>query len=420
MTRLNLERLKSLVVLNRLHGGGFRIVSLLKEGVGPSEILERIRIENFAGKAESLKKIEAVFDPAQEIEECHEKGISLLSLLDADYPMLLRQIPDPPLLLYYRGCFLECDQAAVAVVGSRHPSFYGLTQAKKFAHELACHGLTIVSGFAQGIDQAAHEAALQVSHGRTLAVLGCGLNVVYPKGSEKLADKIAERGVILSEFALGTNPLSENFPRRNRIISGLSLGVLVVEAHSRSGSLITAHEAADQGRDVFAIPGPVDQLTSQGTHLLIQEGASLVQTPSDIMEQLAPAIKRAIQKCDPDHGLSGLDRSTVIEDGLIVIETSEPAVPAADKITKSIEAVTAPRGLSVEDLEDESKDDTGVSETEQRVMGSLEKGPLVFDEIVVRCSLHPNDAAFILTKLELQKKIQKTPAGQFVFRKNEP
>lgn len=300
MTILIRQELEALVLLSRTPGirmHGLR--PFFERGLAPSEILEWIPSgENPAWKA-SLEATQRVFDPAKELEKTENLGIEILSFQDPRYPFLLKETSDPPLVLYVRGSLLESDQAAVALVGSRHPSLYGREQTKRFAGKLAAWGLTIVSGFARGIDREAHEAALGVRYGRTLAVLGSGLDVIYPREHQALYEEIAERGAIISEFALGTPPLAENFPKRNRIISGLSLGVLVVEAHSRSGSLITAHISAEEGREVFALPGRVDQLGSRGTHRLLKEGAGLVESPEEIFDALAPQLWPLVSSPSP-------------------------------------------------------------------------------------------------------------------------
>jgi DNA processing protein len=284
-----------------MHG----LKAFFEQGLSSSEILEQIRSgENPAWK-ESLEATRRVFDPAKELERTEERGIELIPWGDLRYPFLLKESSDPPLLLYVKGDLIESDQAAVAIVGTRHPSLYGREQAKRFAGRLAEMGLTIVSGFARGIDREAHEAALGIRYGRTIAVLGSGLDVVYPKEHQALYEEIAERGALLSEFALGTQPFAENFPKRNRIIAGLSLGALVIEAHSRSGSLITAHLAADEGREVFALPGRIDQLGSRGTHRLIKEGAELVEAPEDILEALGPQLWPLVDLSFPGDSLEG-------------------------------------------------------------------------------------------------------------------
>jgi DNA processing protein len=265
-------------------------------GKSPSEILARIEVEGKDSFKESLQATRRLFDPEKETAKAEEQGIELLPFGDPRYPLLLKESSDPPFLLYVRGEILESDQAAVAIVGSRHPTLYGKEQARRFAAKLSRWGMTIVSGFARGIDKESHEGALSVSHGRTIAVLGSGLDVIYPKEHRDLYEEIAERGALVSEFALGTPPLAENFPKRNRIIAGLSLGILVVEAHSRSGSLITAHLAAEEGREVFALPGRIDQLQSRGTHRLIKEGAALVESPEEILEAVAPQLWPLVRK----------------------------------------------------------------------------------------------------------------------------
>ncbi len=292
LSPLSRTDLEALLLLNRTPG--IRVRSLrpfLDQGLLPSEILEQIRLGVNSSWKDSLAATQKVFNPEKEIEVCAERGIEIIPLLSEPYPALLKEISDPPLLLYRKGTGDLSDEAAVAVVGSRHPSLYGLDQARRFSQKLATWGFTIVSGFARGIDRSAHEGALQISYGRTIAVLGSGLDVIYPKEHQALYEEISERGAVLSEFALGTPPLAENFPKRNRIIAGLSLGVFVVEAHSRSGSLITAHLANEEGREVFALPGRVDQLGSRGTHRLIKEGALLTESAEEILETLEPQLR---------------------------------------------------------------------------------------------------------------------------------
>jgi DNA processing protein len=208
---------------------------------------------------------------------------------DGEYPALLHEIPDPPMVLYIRGTLEPRDLHAVAIVGSRKCSFYGREQAERFGALLAGAGVVVVSGGARGIDSAAHRGALQHPQGRTLAVLGSGVDIAYPPENERLFAQIAERGAVISEFPMGTEPAPENFPRRNRIVSGMSRGVLVVEADEKSGALITARQAIDDhNRIVFALPGRVDNATSAGPHKLIRDGATLVRNLEDILEELPP------------------------------------------------------------------------------------------------------------------------------------
>lgn len=278
--------LKHLIFLNR-YGNAHEVIEAMTNGHDLAEVEAEIRRHHLnAGKRES------VLDFAEdEVKRCEDLGIRIVSFLDGDYPPALRVLYDPPLALYMKGNLIASDDQAVAVVGTRHPTLYGRMQAGKFSRNLAEKGLTIVSGLAQGIDQASHEAALKISFGRTLAVLGCGLDIDYPKHSGKLRAQICERGAVLTEFCLGTQPHAAHFPKRNRIIAGLSLAVIVIEAHVRSGSLITAHQAVEQGKDVFAVPGPVDLPGSRGAHRLIKEGAYLAESHEDILETLYYRLK---------------------------------------------------------------------------------------------------------------------------------
>lgn len=223
-------------------------------------------------------------------------GLTLLCRDDPRYPMLLRSIPDPPVVLYIKGTLEDRDLNSLAIVGSRKCSYYGREQAERFAALLAGSGFTVISGGARGVDSSAHRGALSHPAGRTLAVLGCGVDVVYPPENAHLFEQIAQRGAIISEYPLGTSPLAENFPRRNRIVSGMSRGVLVVEADIRSGALITARQAADDhNRPVFAVPGRIDNPLSAGPHQLIRDGAVLVSGFEDIVAGLDPLPAEAHQ-----------------------------------------------------------------------------------------------------------------------------
>ncbi|EEO28407.1 DNA-processing protein DprA [Oxalobacter paraformigenes] len=214
-----------------------------------------------------------------------EPGNAILTLSDSNYPGLLLEIPDPPLMLYVKGRVELLSSPSIAIVGSRNATAQGRMDAKEFARSLSESGLTIISGLALGIDAAAHRGGLK-GKGSTIAVVGTGADIVYPARNRELALQIAEEGCVISEFPLGTGPLASNFPRRNRVISGLSGGILVVEAAARSGSLITAKTAIDQGRDVFAIPGSIHSPLSRGCHELIRQGAKLVETSQDVLEEL--------------------------------------------------------------------------------------------------------------------------------------
>jgi DNA processing protein len=235
-----------------------------------------------------------------ELTRCEAAGVMLICQADANYPAVLKVIPDPPPLLYIRGTLEPRDLNALAVVGSRRCSHYGREQAERFGALLAQAGMTVVSGGARGIDSAAHRGALEPASGRTIAVLGCGVDVDYPPENHALFEQIARHGAVVSEFAMGEPPLKENFPRRNRIISGLSRGVLVVEADVASGALITARQACDDhGRPVFAIPGRVDNPMSVGPHSLIRDGAVLVEGLEDILQGLGPLPHQVMIEAAP-------------------------------------------------------------------------------------------------------------------------
>lgn len=219
-----------------------------------------------------------------EIKEIRDKGIKLVHIDHPDYPERLKNIDDPPRYFYMKGCISPQDFKAIAIVGTRRPTIYGKRVAEMLAAELSSAGFTIVSGLARGIDSFAHRAALR-GGGRSIGVLGCGIDIVYPRENGTLMADIVESGAIISEFPLGTKPDKRNFPQRNRVISGISLGTVVVEAAGRSGSLITARFALEQGREVFAVPGNINSPVSIGTNNLIKEGAKLVASTGDILEE---------------------------------------------------------------------------------------------------------------------------------------
>lgn len=233
------------------------------------------------------------FDPSEAVDRslawADQPGQHILTLADTAYPRALLEIADPPSLLYVRGNPSLLQKRGLAVVGSRNATPQGLQTAEAFAKALASQGQCIISGLALGIDAAAHRGAL-AAHGETVAVIGTGADRIYPAGNKALALAIVEQGAVVSEFPLGTPAIAANFPRRNRIISGLSRGVLVVEAAPESGSLITARLAAEQGREVFAIPGSIHSPVARGCHKLIKQGAKLVETASDVLEELGSFV----------------------------------------------------------------------------------------------------------------------------------
>lgn len=234
---------------------------------------------------ESFVAVRGKLDLTAELERVDQLGIKVLTWDSPNYPSLLINIPDPPPVLYVKGEMLSRDEWALAVVGTRRSTVYGREATRALVNGLAAGGVTIVSGLARGIDTHAHEIALDAG-GRTIAVLGSGVDIIYPAQNRKLAERVVENGALVSEYPLGTKPEGGNFPRRNRIISGLSLGVLVVEGSKRSGAMITADFAAEQGREIFSVPGNILSRNSDGPNQLIQHGAKLVTTIGDILEEL--------------------------------------------------------------------------------------------------------------------------------------
>lgn len=297
-----------------------------------------------------------------ELDLANRRGYRIVTLADPDYPQLLRQIPDPPLFLYTYGR-LESSPAKLAMVGSRNATGYGVTTTKSLSGTLASLGLTIVSGMARGIDTAAHEGALAAG-GMTIAVLGSGLEKIYPPENERLFHRIAESGAIVSEFPLMTEPEAHNFPIRNRIISGMSLGTVVVEASKNSGSLITARLAVEQNREVFAVPGSIQSFKSIGTHTLIKQGAKLVEHAQDIVEELEPILQL-------DKHSTRASRSRLAD---------KKAALAADEVL---------------------------------VYEAIGPYPIHIDDLVRKCSVGPGKLSSILLKLELAGLVRQSPGKYF-------
>ncbi len=301
------------------------------------------------------------------IERCSQKGFKIITQSDSTYPALLQHIPDPPPVIYCHGA-LEADDCHIAVVGSRKATTYGKTSAIRLCKELAAKGISVVSGMARGIDTAAHSGALS-GGGHTVAVLGSGLERIYPRQNLKLFERIAENGAVISEFPLRAEPEPHHFPQRNRIISGMALGTVVVEATQRSGSLITARLAGEQGREVYAVPGSVHAPTAKGTHDLIKQGAKLVENAADIIEEVAPHIS--------GHIIDGPDGSVVA-----------PASSAA------------------------------LSEEEADVLKAVGHYPVHIDELARQCKQGMGELTAILAQLELMGAIHQEP-GKFFIRSEE-
>ncbi len=311
-----------------------------------------------AGVAKAIRGFPRVKALREDQERAEQAGVRVIVWGDAEYPRRLQEIASAPPILYLRGTLDSGDEAAVAVVGARHATAYGEALANELAGELARRGLTIVSGLARGIDAAAHRGALEAG-GRTAAVLGSGLDHVYPPEHRNLAVEVAAHGALVSEFPLGTPPLRLHFPRRNRIISGLSLGVIVVEAGVGSGALITAHHALEQGREVFAVPGRVHARYSEGCNRLIKAGAKLVESWEDVLSELVPHLR------------------------------SRPSRPAA------------PAPLPT------------LTQAEERVFSILAEGPQHIDSLIVRAGLAGGRVASALVGLEMKGLVRQLSGKVF-------
>ena len=316
------------------------------EGIGP-EI------------AEAIVHWEQGVDLSAELTRIAEFGAKVIIQNDPVYPPLLREIHNPPIVLYVWGELTESDRHAISIVGSRKTSHYGLECAKKLAYQLAYAGLTIVSGLARGIDTAAHQGAL-AAKGRTVAVLGSGLLNLYPAENLELAEKIAASGAVVTEFPMNVSPDPQTFPQRNRIVSGWSDGLLVVEAGLKSGALITAGQAAEQGRSVFAIPGPIDRTTSAGSNRLIQQGAKLVMGAGDILDDLQILLPEKPQ----------------------LLQTPARTVQF-----------------------------TG---NEEAVYGAIAEGETAIDTIIAKSGLPPGAVSSTLLALEMKRLVKQLPGQHFV------
>lgn len=365
----------------------------LARGIGPTtcrRLLERFGSAQSALMATGKELLEAGLDTQQvrslqspeadvdgELRLAEEHGVRLLGRNDKDYPHNLKFIYDPPPVLYVKGELRPQDVLSMAIVGSRLCTYYGQTQAERFAGVLGHAGFTIVSGLARGIDTSAHSGALKAG-ARTIAVMGCGLARIYPRENVELAERISKEGAIVSELPMLTPPDRTNFPPRNRLISGLSLGVVVIEAGQRSGSLITAHWALEQGKEVFALPGQIDSPSSRGTHKLIKEGAKLVEDVSDILEELGP-----------------------LGEGLAVKESTPEGLGATDGPQPSVSSL-------------QSYGNRNLNPNEEKILSLLSSHPKTIDEITEASGLPTHVVSSNLTMLELKKLVKQLAGKRFV------
>ena len=360
-----MTRTEAYLVLNSLRLVGPVRVRKLREVFGPVEGLFAQPTQRLAGVegigqavAESIRGWEKTFDLSGELAKIRKLGLKVVDFEDPVYPVLLREIHDPPLVLYFRGNLDAVKGACLGMVGTREASGYGIDLAKKLGYQLAFAGIGVVSGLARGIDTAAHQGAL-AARGKTAAVLGCSLDQIYPAENLVLADKMVEAdGCLLSEFCLGTPPDRQTFPMRNRIVSGLSKGLLVIEAARASGAMITARQALEQGRQVFAVPGRIDQPQSGGCHQLIKDGARLVESVEDVLAEFEFLLPRS--------------------------EMPTPAPPQGN-----------------------------LNEDEKRILEALGWDELQADVITRKCGLPSPVVSATLLKLEMKRRVRQMPGKVF-------
>jgi DNA processing protein len=374
------ESMRDLLALSLVPGLGPRLTAALLRRFGTAAAVRRASLEQLQevphiGEKLSYQFVEALrqLDLKAEIELIEKHNVRLLAHGDPGYPKALAGIEDPPPMLYYRGTWAESDTRAVGVVGSRHCTSYGRRMAERMASGLARAGFTVVSGLARGIDGAAHRAALDAG-GRTIAVLAGGLSEIYPPEHKDLSEAVEKSGCLVSETPMMSAPQAGMFPARNRIISGLSVAVVIVEASDRSGALITADHAAVQSREVFAVPGNVDSVASSGTLKLLRDGARLVRDADDILEDLA--------------GLSKPSRAPAAK-------TIHP--PSADPPTVPM----PPAGLD---------------ETQRRLWDSLSDGPRHIDDLVRTLGVPVAQLNGMLMMLEMKKTVRRLPGNVYERR----
>ncbi len=369
------------LVLQTLPGMSPERLQKLMEAYGdPLEALAAPRgdFTRIAGrKASDALRQDSPKDIARRLRrKAESEGASLLTRDSAGFPEPLRQIYGAPGALYMRGELRSSDTLSVAIVGTRNPTRYGRRVARDLAGSLAERGITIVSGFARGIDAEAHQAALEAG-GRTIGVLGCGLGVNYPAGHEEMRSRIISSGAVITELTWDTPPRPENFPRRNRLISGLSLATIVVEAALRSGALLTARLALEQGRELMAVPGPVDSDRSAGCHRILKDGAHLIESAGDVLQAFPVYIKEELEALVRENSPAGSDGGTF-----------ESALPAA----------SLPSSLSSEEM---------------AVIKLLGDGPNTIEGLTREIRFAPEDVSGILLRLELRGLLRQTESGLY-------
>jgi DNA processing protein len=365
-----MEPREAMVALNMIdHIGPVRVRQLLEHfgdapGILSAPKQQLLRVHGIGEEAaESISSWEKGIDLKAELKRIAEFGCRIVTQSDAEYPELLRQIYDPPIVLYIKGTLAAKDKNSIALVGSRMTTHYGVETARKLAYQLAYLGVTVVSGGARGIDTAAHQGAL-TAKGRTVTVLGTGINLVFPSENAELFERIAAAGAIITQFPFNRPADKQSFPIRNRIVAGMTLGTVVVEANLTSGALITAHFATEYGRQVFAVPGRIDSPRSKGCHELIKKGAKLCESAEDILtefEYLFPASNR-------------------------------PPAPNESGVLPALE----------------------LSENEQKVYGTLDHEELSIDDVIRKSGLPSSAVSVALLGLEMKRLVKQLPGKMFV------
>lgn len=380
-----------LAALNSINGIGYKTVRVLVKLFGSAEAVLKAEEKELKAKGCSDAVIAKLMGGRKtaDAEKLYDKvlsqGINLITVFEPEYPFLLKQTPNPPTVLYVKGK-LPSVLVNVAIVGTRTATVYGANAARSLASQLAERNVCIVSGMARGIDTNAHKGALDVQ-GPTVAVFGCGVDVIYPPENRALAAQIAEEGALVSEFPLGMAPERGNFPARNRIISGLSHGVVVVEAPKRSGALITADFALDQGREVFAIPGAISSRSSQGCNQLIKEGAKLVQGVGDILEELQGGASCGVE-------VSGAGTVEGVANGV---------------------AAASCAGVSSSQVENGDKDSD--DKIKRQILHFLSGDYVFLDELCTHCGFSPSEMNILITKLEMEGLVCKSGSRIFALNK---
>ncbi|HOH57467.1 MAG TPA: DNA-processing protein DprA [Smithellaceae bacterium] len=391
---MNPEDLKYWLALMSVEGVGDTLFGPLLERFGSPAAVFSASVHELAGVPKMSKKISQTIlafndwdGILRQIDGLNKAGIRIVTFLDENYPRHLLNVYDRPVLLYVAG-HLHSDDISIAIVGSRHASTYGKYTTDRISRELALRGATIVSGMARGIDSCAHRGAL-AANGRTIAVLGSGLDVIYPPENKKLFEAIVEQGAVISEYPPGTQPLPFHFPARNRIISGISYGVLVVEAGEKSGSLITAKLAMEQGREVFAIPGPIDSASSRGANHLIKQGAKLIDSVDDILEEILPQLERtAREPVSPDRKAT--------QTGSEQPYPQKNGVPERAVLEKNVETLLP---------------------TDRKILKAIADGKTHADDIIQETGIPPAEAMGALMRLELQGRVLQHPGKLFTLKK---